>query len=363
MQIKWKDNRFEQAIIKEAEHSLIHNRIKCTNIKINHLQTEIASTKTSLQQKLDEPTFTDLLNIIFNNEEKTFLQYKNTQIKKLKHLISRSSTTSSNMDSKTTNTSNTAVTSSTSSRIQGKWVINLSKKELTPEEKSLLQKGPKFAVTKATIPIKVYIPTTTVTAPQTGELNGVDCSGLYHDVNRILNTFTNKPIHTNITKAEHLALENLRKDKDCIIVIAGKGVALVVMGKTEYITKCEALLQDNSVYQHLSKDTSPNIHKELVKILQDYKNNNFISGTEYIQLRPHGSNSPAARFYGLHKIHKDNMPMCPIVSACGTATYTLSNSSLKFFKITVARLHLLLKIVQISSKKLNISQKIQNKKH
>ena len=321
LQIKWKGNKFEQTIIKKAECSLIHNRIKCTHIKINHLQTKIANTKTSLQQKLDEPTFTDLLNIIFNNKEKTFLQYKNTQIKKLKLLISRSSTTTSKMASRTTNTFNTAVTSSTPSSIQDKWVINLSKKELTPEEKSLLQKGPKFAVTPATIPIKEYISTTTVAAHQAGKLNGVDCSGLYHDVTRILNTFTNKPIHANITKSEHLALENLRKDKDCIIVTVDKGVALIVMDKTEYITKCEALLQDNSVYQHLTKDTSPTIHKELVKILQDYKNNNFISETEYTQVKPHGSNSPAARVYGLPKIHKNNMPMHPIVSACGTTTY------------------------------------------
>ena len=203
LQIKWKGNKFEQAIIKKAESSLIHNRIKCTNIKIHHLQTERANTKTSLQQKLVEPTFADLLNIIFNNKEKTFLQDENTQIKKLKLLISRSSTTTSKMASKTTNTFNTAVTSSTTSSIQDKWVINLSKKELTPQEKSLLQKGPKFAVTPATIPTMEYISTTTVAALQVGELNGVDCSGLYYDVNRILNTFPNKPIHTNITKAEH----------------------------------------------------------------------------------------------------------------------------------------------------------------
>ena len=161
----------------------------------------------SLQQKLDEPTFTDLLNINFNNKEKTFLQYKNTQIKKLKLLISRSFTTASKIASKTTNTFNTAVTSSTCSSIQDKWVINLSKKELTPEEKSFLQKGPKFAVIPAIIPIKEYISPTTVAALQAGELNDVDCSGLYHDANRIHNTFTNKPIHTNITKSEHLALE------------------------------------------------------------------------------------------------------------------------------------------------------------
>ena len=259
------------------------------------------------------------------------------------------------MASKTTKHFITAVTTSTSSSIQDKCIINLSKKELTPEEKSLLEKGLKFAVTLATILIKEYISTTTVGALQAGELNGVDCSGLYHDVSRILSTFTNKPIHTNITKSEHLALENLKKEKDHIIVTADRGVALVVMDKTKYITKCEALLQDNSVYQHLFKDESPTIHKELVKILQEYKNNNFISETEYTQLRPHGSNSPAAIFYGLPKIHKNSMLMCPIVSACGTATYNTANFITKILQNYCDRLHPLLKIVQTSSRKLNIS--------
>ena len=120
LQIKWKGNKLEQAIIKKTECLLIHNRIKCTNIKISHLQTEIANTRTSLQQKIDEPTFTNLQHVIFNNKEKTFLLYKNTQIKKLKYLILRASTTTSKMASKTTNTFNTAVTSSTSSSIQDK---------------------------------------------------------------------------------------------------------------------------------------------------------------------------------------------------------------------------------------------------
>ena len=90
------------------------------------------------------------------------------------------------MASKTTNTFNTAVTSSTFSSIQNKWVINLSKKELKPEEKSLLQKGPKFAVAPAAIPIKECISSTAMAALKVDVLNGVDCSGLYHDVNRFL---------------------------------------------------------------------------------------------------------------------------------------------------------------------------------
>ena len=57
-----------------------------------------------------------------------------------------------------------------------------------------------------------------------------------------------KPIHTNITKAKHPAYKKLKKDIVYIIVTADKGVTLVSMDKTEYITKCEALLQDNLVY-------------------------------------------------------------------------------------------------------------------
>ena len=105
------------------------------------------------------------------------------------------------------------------------------------------------------------------------------------------------------------------------------------MDKTEYITKWEALLQDNSAYLHLSKYTSPTTYKELIKILQDYKNNNFISETEYSQLRHHGSIPPAARFYGLPKIHKNNMPMHPIVSACGIAIYNTVKFITKILQI------------------------------
>ena len=111
------------------------------------------------------------------------------------------------------------------------------------------------------------------------------------------------------------------KYKDHIIVTTDKGVALVVIDKVEYITRCEVFLQDSSVYQHLSKDTSPTFHEELNKFLQDCKNNNFISEREFTQLRPRGSNSLAARFYGLSIVHKNNIPMCSMVSVCGTAAY------------------------------------------
>ena len=51
------------------------------------------------------------------------------------------------------------------------------------------KKGPKFAVNPESIPVK-YISTTYVAALQAGERSGVDCSSIYHNVSRILNTYT-----------------------------------------------------------------------------------------------------------------------------------------------------------------------------
>ena len=172
-------------------------------------------------------------------------------------------------------------------------------------------------------------------------------------------------MQANITKADYLTVENLRKHKNCITVTADKGVVLVVMDKTECSTKCKALLQDNSVYHHLPKDTSQTVHKELIKILKDYENNIFISETEYTQLRPHASNSPAARFYGLPKIHKNNMTMCHIVSACGTATYNTAKFITKILQNYCGNTSLYVKDSTDFIKKIKhllINPKIQKKK-
>ena len=72
--------------------------------------------------------------------------------------------------------------------------------------------------------------------------------------------------------------------------------------------------------------------KNSLKFYMTTENNNFISETQYTQLRPHGSISQAARFYGLPKIYKNNMPTCPIVSVCGTATYNTAKYIIKILQ-------------------------------
>ena len=62
------------------------------------------------------------------------------------------------------------------------------------------------------------------------------------DIARVLKqAILSKP---NISKEEWKAIKELRTDKECLILTADKGVALVVMDKKDYTQKMQQLLAD-----------------------------------------------------------------------------------------------------------------------
>ena len=99
---------------------------------------------------------------------------------------------------------------------------------------------------------------------------------------------------------------------------ADKGGAVVVWRKDLYQAEAERQLSDRSSYKLLNKDPSSN-HQTLIKTTV----NNFIKNND---LPPNAtnlinSNSRTSQFYMLPKIHKQNIPGRPIISAhsCPTA--------------------------------------------
>ena len=110
-----------------------------------------------------------------------------------------------------------------------KWVINFSNIPLTPAQRSVLAKGPNFAVTPRQPPNLEYI--TAIEAACT-KLSQRDAEELRADINRVL-----PPPKPNLTKAKNAALRELKRDRDRIVLTADKGVAMVVMDKQDYINK------------------------------------------------------------------------------------------------------------------------------
>ena len=194
-----------------------------------------------------------------------------------------------------------------------KWVINLSNKPLTPAQSSVLAKGHNFVVTPRQPPNLEYI--TAIEAACT-KLSQQDAEELRADINRVLrSSHLPKP---NLTKAQNIALRELKRDRDCIVLTADKGVAMVVMDRQDYINKANQLLNQNT-YKVISKDPTNTIKNKLINILKNIKTKSGLGTNIYKSMYPTGCVPP--KFYGLPKIHKPDTPLRPIVSSCGTVTY------------------------------------------
>ena len=76
---------------------------------------------------------------------------------------------------------------------------------------------------------------------------------------------------SNITKGEMKLLKELRLDKTQIILIADKGVTLVVMDKKDYIRKMKELLDDTNTYMPLNTDCTMKQNNKLINILRRVK--------------------------------------------------------------------------------------------
>ena len=98
------------------------------------------------------------------------------------------------------------------------------------------------------------------------------------------------------------------------------------MDSSKYTEKCLGLLENNG-FAKITDDPTKRIESKIQRCVRKLKSK--ITKEEYSKLYPTGSNP--GKFYGTAKIHKlsyndsiDQLPLRPIVSNIGTASYHLS---------------------------------------
>ena len=111
-----------------------------------------------------------------------------------------------------------------------------------------------------------------------------------------------------------------------------KGRGLVVIDRKTYTEKCLSLLNTDSFIQ-LDHDPTKAIEGKIQRVARKIKNN--LTKQEYSRIYPTGS-SPG-KFYGTAKRHKlkkgssiDDLPLRPIISNVGTASYQLAKYTKEF---------------------------------
>ena len=105
-------------------------------------------------------------------------------------------------------------------------------------QERLLAHGPNFAIVPRELPVLEYITAIERTCPQLQQGKVEELRG---EIKAILKK--TPPSKSNITKEEHQALRQLKKDENRMVLTADKGVSLVVLDKEDYIQKAEGLLQ------------------------------------------------------------------------------------------------------------------------
>ena len=158
------------------------------------------------------------------------------------------------------------------------------------------------------------------------------CQNLRGDINAILRK--GKAPKSNLNKEESIALAQLKKDKDRVILTVDKGVAMVVLDKEDYINKAKDLLSQSS-YKELPRDPTSKIKVQLITKLRRIKKDSKLDEGTYKAMYPTGCVLP--KFYGLPTIHITGNPLWPIVSSRGLGTYGVAEVLSKVIKPLVGK--------------------------
>ncbi|BHF74026.1 hypothetical protein SprV_0401711000 [Sparganum proliferum] len=124
-----------------------------------------------------------------------------------------------------------------------------------------------------------------------------------------------------ISSAEVKASKELKRDEEAVIVPADKGRTTVILDKSEYVAKAQELLNDNQSYKVINSDPMKTLVANINKSSSLMRNQQGISENDWRQMKP--QYAAIAGFHGLPKTHKPNVPLRLIVEMKGPPTYGL----------------------------------------
>ena len=298
-----KTSRSKQ-ILDRASHQLLQERININHNRRNRLKISIDHQTQHLKSTLHPQHFEDLLNLHNKTYSREMATIKECHLKKY--------TTLSTQDQQ----KQVAELQNQITIGKSKWVVNLKTKTLSPHERDLLGKGLTFSDTPNNIPTKDIVAKVETVLKH---LPIAEADNIRAKTSLVFQKAS--PPDDNLSKKQRQALHSLKEDIKITILPAGNGRATVILDKEDYIKKCNHHL-DSGPYIKLHNDPTERIKRKARTKLAILRENETIDQSLYFKLKPTGSQAP--RFYGLPKIHKASIPVCPIVSYSGSPLFNLS---------------------------------------
>ena len=297
-------------LVKTAEgHRIARNTSQCflgariqeCYRKNKQLETDLYFQRRQLEYALSQDLFQHVEDHCLRQTQRESQKAKDTQIKKFDNLLKYNSDHRNNQPP------------------PSQWVVNLSSKQLSQPQESVLAKGLNYALPPKQIPTSQIV-ASAEEALRKSQAPEETTSKARSQIIGVLKKA--KPSKPNLSVPETKALRELRNDDSIMILPADKGRATVVMNKIDYDTKVKTMLANHSTYKPLAKDPTPSLGRQMNALLLSLRRSDHFTESQYNQLCCSAGQIPL--LYALPKIHKPEIPLRPIVSFTSSPTYSLS---------------------------------------
>ncbi|XP_046382342.1 uncharacterized protein LOC124153288 [Ischnura elegans] len=279
-------------ILHRTSLALLRECIKSTRYSLHCCTVELYSLRLELSRTLRPEDWNHIDRITNESASRTFSLSTSKQKKKFQHLHERQHPQPPNN--------------------KEKLICNLAGIQLSDAATSVLAKGLNFAFLPRHIPMEDIITGVEVAL---WKLPLQEAEEIRQYVANVLTK--SKPPRPNLPLDQRRALDDLKSNRDIIILGADKGNSMVIINRKDYQAKIKSLLEDTT-YEKLKKDLTAKIEREV----RDLIKRSSISNEEQFHLLPLSARRP--RLYRLPKIHKEGVPLRPIVSCIGSPTYALA---------------------------------------
>lgn len=133
-------------------------------------------------------------------------------------------------------------------------------------------------------------------------------------------------IHRNTVKF-------IKRNTHIIVVQADKGNATVIMNTEEYHNKIAELLSDTNTYRRIGRDPTNKLQTQNNKLITELEKLKVIDKASKYRLMTYNTSAP--KLYALPKIHKNDVPLRPVVASIDTPSSRVSKMVADILKNTV----------------------------
>ena len=277
--------------------------------KLKFLTNSLNKTKNNLDSNFNKNFLNNFYSEQNKKHEHFFNKIKNKHIKNINNLMIKQHSPEDKL------------------KINNEWITNLTETNIPEHIKYILSLGSKFSTNEPIIPKKIENIITNIEAG-IDELNTNDKELIRNKITNILTNNKNKLINSN-KKIRHKinyflkeAKSFLSKHKSLFVMRADKSNKTVIMKKDEYYKKMSDLLNDSNTYKKVAHDLTKQIQNKINGLINNMFRKKYIDKKTKNLLNCHNGQSPY--IYGLPKLHKNNIPLRPIVSTVGSPTDKLS---------------------------------------